>query len=340
MEFIVAVKWRMEEVILINQNRFKKLAGVALTAALFVTSSVYADGYLYLGIGIEPDLGGLTGTIAKDGLDSIKGKPNLVGYTSNPLGCYGESAATQLSCGEVKGTVQDSVIPENELLSFQRVTAGALRVTRAEGGMIGLNLNVAWENQGESTWWRVGVERTERIRGGRTEAELAGIQWYKIHFNYSDWRIPILWGLRAEISKAGSSVYGGLGIYLYDGGWSISGNNIGDIPTNALGGLLGTSFGVTATRDEFGRLQGGAIVGEDAAFRVRGFGFNFLIGVDAVVGDGKSKLFFEIDHKLGGGYDKPLRPLSVGGSQHLAPFVTYPIKVGGTSYKFGYKMAM
>ena len=325
---------------MINLNRFKKLAGAGLTAALFVSSSVYADGYLYIGVGLEPNLGNLTGTVAKDGLESTKGKPNLVGYTSDPLGCYSDAAATVTSCGEVKGTAQDIVIPENELLSFERITAGAIDVKRAEGGMIGLNLNIAWENQAESTWWRVGLERTERIRGGRTEAEMAGIPWYKIHFDYSDWRIPILWGLRAEISKSGSSVYGGLGIYLFKGGWSLSGNNIGDIPTNALGSLFGTSFGTTATRTESGKLQGGAVIGENANFKVQGYGYNFLIGVDAVVGEGKSKLFFEIDHKLGGAYDKPLRPLSVGGSQHLAPFATYPIKVGGTSYKFGYKMAM
>src|SRR5687767_6085331 len=134
----------------------KKVKIILIVAVMsLLASSVHAEGsYLGLGVGLHFDLGSLSGTIAKDGLDSSVGKPSMSG-ASNGTGCNAAviaGTATAVSClGEQKGTEQSLIIAENTLIGLEKATNQAYRA-KTSGPMVGLVLDLFWESEGANTF--------------------------------------------------------------------------------------------------------------------------------------------------------------------------------------------
>ncbi len=332
----------------------KKIVSILIVAVSLLASSVYAEGsFIGLGVGLHFDLGSLANTITKDGLDSTVGQPNMTG-ASGGFGCnpaiqaYNANsyagAGAVLSCqGEKQGTKQALIMAENKLLGMEKALPGFYSAN-ATGPMTGIVLDAFWEREGVNTFWRIGASYTQKIKGGHTDAAMLGIKWYDVDWNYKSLVVPFYFGLKAGVGESGS-VYAGIGVNYAMGGWSVGGNNFGDFPTTVLGGLFGpvgsntvkvsAPDGVSGTR-VFDR--GGPLIGEAINFKVRGYGFNAIIGVEKKLESG-SKLFIEIEDIFGGGYGV-VQSKTQAASQGLAPFPVYPISLGGTRYKFGYKISM
>ena len=304
-----------------------KLLAVAFTTVF--ASSVHAENYLGLGAGLQFDLGQLTNTIVLDGLESSVGNANLTGVT-RLQGC-GTNTACQT---EVPGTNQDLIISERNLDALDKSTGDMLFDNDLRGGMTGLQLTAFYESEGDNTFWRIGVMYTKKIMGGHTESRLLGFKWLDQKWDYYAWQVPFYYGFKTGIGES-ASVYAGGGVHYFRGGWNVGGYILGDVPTY----LLGTATGPHTVLDaNTGALKGGNVIGEAVRFRVSGIGFNFLIGVEKKLASG-NKLFFEIDSAYSGGIYNA-KAESQAGTQGLAPFPSYPIAIGGWSYRFGYKIAM
>lgn len=304
-----------------------------LVGALSVISLSFgplkAEGsYAGIGVGLHFDLGTLGGTITKDGVDSNVGTPSLLNHERGMNGCAGN-----LNCErEQPGAAQQIVVPENKLIALENSTNNAFN-TKAEGAMTGIVLNGFWEKEGENTFLRIGVDYTRKIKGGDTESYLAGVKWYDIHWDYRSVFIPVYYGYKARLGDT-SAVYAGAGINYFYGGWDLSGDNLGDIPTY----VLGVPVGASSVVDQNGKRKGGSIIAENIRFRARGIGFNVVIGVEKNTDSG-NKVYFEIDSKFAANYATSRMTTSAGASA-LAPFATYPQNLSGTIFRFGHKWAM
>ncbi|MBU41656.1 MAG: hypothetical protein CMN76_00435 [Spirochaetaceae bacterium] len=304
-----------------------KLLAVAFTTVF--ASSVHAESYLGLGAGLQFDLGQLTNTIVLDGLESSVGNASLNGVT-RLQGC-GTNTACQT---EVRGNNQDLIISERNLDALDKSTTGFLFDNDLRGGMTGLQLTAFYESEGDNTFWRLGVMYTKKIMGGHTESRLMGFKWLDQKWDYYAWQVPFYYGFKTGIGES-ASVYAGAGLHYFNGGWNVGGYVLGDVPTY----LLGTATGPHTVLDaNTGAPKGGNVIGEAVRFRVNGLGFNFLIGVEKKMSNG-DKLYFEIDRAYSGGMGNA-RAESQAGQQGLAPFPSYPIAIGGWSYRFGYKMKL
>ena len=304
-----------------------KLLAVAFTTVF--ASSVHAESYLGLGAGLQFDLGQLTNTIVLDGLESSVGNASLNGVT-RLQGC-GTNTACQT---EVRGNNQDLIISERNLDALDKSTTGFLFDNDLRGGMTGLQLTAFYESEGDNTFWRLGVMYTKKIMGGHTESRLMGFKWLDQKWDYYAWQVPFYYGFKTGIGES-ASVYAGAGLHYFNGGWNVGGYVLGDVPTY----LLGTATGPHTVLDaNTGAPKGGNVIGEAVRFRVNGLGFNFLIGVEKKMSNG-DKLYFEIGRAYSGGMGNA-RAESQAGQQGLAPFPSYPIAIGGWSYRFGYKMKL
>lgn len=279
---------------------------LALAVVSFAATSVHAEGsYLGLGFGLQFDLGSLGSTITKDGLDS-----NTPG--------------------------RDMIVPENTLDVLSK--AGILSVDQ-NSAMTGGILSIFWEVEGQNTFWRVGADYTRKIMGGHTSASLAGHKMIDMTWSYEALHVPLYWGMKAGVGES-ASVYGGLGLHYFRGGWGIEGDSNGQL-LYELGG-----FSVAPHSDQKILTQGAAhtsglypVIGEKVKFDVNGIGFNFLLGVERKLQSG-NKTFFEIEHVIGGKMDNaPVR--AIGTIRSLAPTgsISYPINLSGTRYRFGIKIA-
>lgn len=303
----------------------------------FCVTSVQAKGYIGFGLGLHPDMNSFANTFLKDGLDSGVGKATAT--SANPYLTYRDSGYWN----EVPGNNQQIVIPENELQAMQKVTMNAVQV-KTGGPLMGALLSVFYESEGDSSFWRVGVNHSRKFRGGHSEATLVKIRWYNIDIDARYTVIPFYYGFKAGVGEKGSA-YGGIGLNYWFGRWELNGSNIGDFPTMVLGSLAGGVGAHTVNRgvNPNGTLKtaGGNIVNESMTFKGQGVGFNALVGFEGKIGAGDSKLFFEMEYILSGDQSKNL-PRATNGStaSHLASFIQYPVAPAGWMLKFGYKMAL
>lgn len=306
---------------------------IAIAAMAFASTSAYAQqSYLGFGAGLQFDLGQLTNTIVLDGLNSGVGAASL--YNASALTGCASSVDPQACQTENPGDAQKLIVSENELDSLDKSTGGSLFDNDLNGGMTGIQLNVFWESEGQNTFWRVGLMYTTKLTGGNTESRVLGFKWLHQQWDYKAWQIPFYYGFKTGIGES-ASVYAGAGLHYFNGGWDVGGTVYGDIPTYVLGTAVGPH---TVLDSNTGTATGGSIVNEAIKYRVNGWGFNFLIGIERKLENG-NKVFFEIDRAYSGGMAND-RTKTAGGSNGLAPFASYPIAIGGTSYRFGYKMAM
>lgn len=314
-----------------------------LLSAVFMTafSGVYAQGsYIGFGLGLQDDLGQLTNTIVVDGLNSSASYPTYVGRSA-PFGCGSSLVISgQANPCYVEGTggVQKAIISENTLIGLEKNTAGLVR-SKTSGGMIGGVLAVFYEGETESgLFYRAGFNYTKKILGGKSESYLFKgspfeIKWYDIEWDYYAWHIPLYFGLKAGIGES-ASVYGGAGINYATGGWNLGGTNNGDY----IGAILGLNQGLQTTVSQSGAIVQLPAYKEAAKFRVAGFGYQFMIGVETKLESG-NKLFFEIE-TIKAGAQGTTPTTSDGGQQALADLAVYPISLSGTNFKFGYKLAL
>jgi len=290
-----------------NARKLLALAVVSLAA-----TSVHAEGsYLGLGLGLQFDLGDLGGTITKDGLDS-------------------NTPGKQL------------IVAENKLDVLSK--SSIMRVEQ-NSAMTGGILSIFWEKEGQNSFWRVGVDHTRKIMGGHTEATFVGHKMIDMTWSYQATHIPFYWGMKAGVGES-ASVYGGLGLHYYRGGWGIDGDSNGQL----LYELSGGAISVGPHSNQFILTQGqthisGAgnnfpVIGEQVRFDVNGFGFNFLVGIERKLQSG-NKTYFEIEHVIGGKMDNaPVRTYGTVSTLASTGSLSYPINLSGTRFKFGYKIAM
>lgn len=272
----------------------------------FVGSIMAQSAYYGYGAGLQFNVGDLGATITKDGLDNSKGDQKII-------------------------------IPENTI----DVWAKSGFVTRTtKGAMHGLIINGFYEKESTGTFWRVGIDYTRKILGGKTKAQLVGYTIVDQNWDFNSLYIPLLYGIKAGVGET-SSVYGAIGINYFRGGWSLSGTVDGATPCY-IGRSLGTatlcSFGPRGT--DINSLEGiyqGAIFGEQIVFDVHGIGYNLLVGFETKM-QNNNKFYIELEYLVAGGMDNaPIR--SFGTATQLAPTgnISYPINLSGMRWKLGIK---
>ena len=301
---------------------FKKISRIFLGLLLVVGTGLSAEStgprsYLMFGVGTQFDLGGLGGTITKDGLNGTRPQLNAAGQPSG-------------------AGVQKAIYAENTLVALNNTSQGLIGV-KANGAMVGLNLNVGYEKEGifgnDNLFWRVNANYTRKISGGYTEATVAGYKWLEQEWDYKAVTIPTYIGIKLMNEKRNTGVYLGAGVHYFRGGWSIAGTIDGDALRAGLPGVVG---------------QGGAFLSdaptnpgvykENTKFNVAGFGMNWIVGAQTQVTD-TGHLFFELETilsaKMGEAGVK-----SAGGAAALSPYPAYPIVIGGQTYRVGYKIEL
>ncbi|MCC5815019.1 MAG: porin OmpL1 [Leptospira sp.] len=294
----------------------KKITGIFLGLCLVVGSGLSAEprSYLMFGIGSQFDLGQLSGTIMKDGLDSSQARRN--------------------AAGEYAGR-QTAIYPENTLIGLNRATNGLVGAN-TNGGMVGLNLNVGYEQEGifgiDSLFWRVNVNYTQKIAGGYTSSTVAGYRWLEQEWDYKAWTIPTYIGIKLFNEAKTTGIYIAAGVNYFNGGWSVAGTIDGDTLRAALPGVAGPGGAL------LGDAPSPSIINENAKFNVSGFGLNWLVGAQTKVTD-TGHLFFELETILSAAMGTA-STRSIGGAAALAPYVPYPVVIGGQTYRVGYKLEL
>lgn len=310
-----------------------------LLSAVFLTafSGVSAEGsYIGFGLGLQDDLGSLTNTIVVDGLSANSTYANKAGFTGL-RGCGTVSPSN--TCYQAGATgQQDLIIPDNKLIGAEKNSGGLIR-SKTGGPMIGAVLSVFYESEvGDGMFYRAGLNYTKKILGGHSESHILKntplqAKWYDITWDYYSYNVPIYFGLKAGIGES-SAVYGGAGINYSEGGWNLGGTNNGDIP----GVLSDANIGAQTVTNAAGEVTQSPVVSESVKFRVRSIGYQFLIGLETKLESG-NKVFFELETIKAGSQGKVLTRSS-GGTLGLAGIAPYPINLGGTNFKFGYKLAL
>lgn len=294
---------------------FRKL--VFALFALVVLSSIQpisAKSYAFGSLGLQFDLAQMGGTITKDGLDSANY------YDVAPNGTGGNANAGVAT--------RRLVIPENRLQTLENTTSGLINV-KANGAMSGLVLSAGYEKDfGKSFFVRVAANYTRKYFGGETEAKALGFKFYDIAWDYNAIQIPVNVGLKISVSEDNALYIGG-GVHYFKGGWSLSGTNVSNLVHDAVMPLSPTVAGLISDGTN------PPAVWENARFSVSGIAPNWLIGAQSRITE-KGFIYMEAEtlfsYKLGSGHTQ-----SVGGILGISPSPSYPIVLGGTQYRVGYK---
>jgi len=184
---------------------------------------------------------------------------------------------------------------------------GEKKDVKTSGSMMALDIAIhAKYTMMEYLWGRLGFNYTKKVTGGETswkdnEFGMSGTQ--KQEWDYKTWAIPLSVGLNLPLKDGKYDIYVGIGLTYVSGGWDLKVSRTyfesttgvaGDLFTACLTDGFGTTFaGIT----DFGSARGS----ETVEFRYSGFGFNYLIGVDAEVAQ-NIKVFVEWETTMAGGY--------------------------------------
>jgi hypothetical protein len=315
----------------------RSAATAVFFSAVFLTSqnAIYADGksYLGIGLGLMTDLGGLGKTITVDGLSSSTAyTPALKGAG---MGVSCEETADPVACKQgIPGVSQDVIVPENELITYQRATGGLMK-SETNGSMTGGVIAGFYEHEWSNNFFaRAGVSYVRKIMGGHTESSVAGIEWLNIDWDYKAVYVPVHLGMKVG-DKEGTQMYGALGVTYFDGGFSVGGKNIGDIP----GTVLGIGIGAQTSIDPVtGQPAGGALMYESVNFRAHGYGFTSLLGVENKLDNGDA-IYLEVTHITAGSQGRG-NTQDLGGARHMSTHPTYPVVLNGTYFSAGYKFGI
>ncbi|MBM9548846.1 porin OmpL1 [Leptospira sp. 201903074] len=298
---------------MLKSLRFGMLGFLLLCLAGSLSAQSGPRSYFMVGLGMQFDLAQLGGTITKDGLDS--GRPRLDG------------------AGQPYGTPQKAIYAENTLISLKRTTGGAIGA-KTNGAMVGGNVNVGYEKEGvfgiNSLFWRINVNYTTKISGGDTSSTVMGYKWLDQEWHYTAWTVPTYLGIKLYNAANDTAIYIGGGVNYFQGWWGVSGtiNNPG-LQTFAPG-LLGSGGSL------LGDAPNPGVHKENVRFGASGIGLNWLVGAQTKITD-KGHLFFELETILSAGMGVG-GVQSIGGASALAPWVAYPVVIGGQTYRVGYKI--
>lgn len=312
------------------------MKSIKLLLAIFLfvpAGALFARGsYLGGSFGIVTDLNGLGETIMVDGLDSkLSGQPSMQGAV---LGKGCSEAPDPTACNtEIPGTSAEVIVPENKLITLKRVSGGIVSADTGDS-MTGLNLNLFYEQEWDTTFARVGISNIRKITGGRTRSSVAGIEWLNVAWDYKVTIVPLYYGIKSGVGES-SSVYGAIGLNYYNGYFQVGGKNLGDIPTQ----LLGIPTGATTVIDPYtGATKGGGLLHESARFKANGFGTALLVGFETKTENG-NKWFIEVNYIAAGGQGDA-NTQDLGGAKHMTSAPTYPFVLNGTYVTVGYKYAI
>ncbi|TGK87293.1 porin OmpL1 [Leptospira noumeaensis] len=306
---------------MLKSLRFGMMGFLLLCLAGSLSAQTGPRSYFMIGLGAQFDLAQLGGTITKDGLDS--GQPRLT------------------ASGQPYGTPQKAIYAENTLISLKRTTGGAVGA-KTSGAMVGGNLNIGYEKEGifgiNSLFWRINVNYTTKIAGGETSSTVMGYKWLDQEWQYTAWTVPTYLGIKLYNAANDTAIYVGAGVNYFQGWWGVSGtinNPALESFTAGLGRngapLLGAGGGTL-----LGDAPSPGIHKENVRFGASGIGLNWLVGAQTKVTD-KGHLFFELETILSAGMGVG-GVSSIGGASALAPWVAYPVVIGGQTYRVGYKL--
>lgn len=306
---------------MLKSLRFGMMGFLLMCLAGSLSAQTGPRSYFMVGLGMQFDLAQLGGTITKDGLDSRNASVSRA--PNNPDG----------SPGAITGyPIQKAIYPENTLVSLKRTTGGAVGA-KTSGAMVGGNLNVGYEKEGifglNSLFWRINVNYTTKIAGGETSSTIMGYKWLDQEWHYTAWTVPTYLGIKLYNAANDTAVYIGAGVNYFQGSWGVSGT-INAPALNSFSSQLGTGGAL------LGDVPNPGIYKENVRFGASGFGLNWLVGAQTKITD-KGHLFFELETILSAGMGVG-GVSSVGGASALAPWVAYPVVVGGQTYRVGYKI--
>ncbi|MGV3667936.1 MAG: porin OmpL1 [Leptospira bouyouniensis] len=301
---------------MLKSLRFGMMGFVLMCLAGSLSAQSGPRSYVMFGLGMQFDLAQLGGTITKDGLDSRN------------------ATVSRDTSGNITGyPLQKAIYAENTLISLKRSTGGAVGA-KTNGAMVGGNINVGYEKEGifgiNSLFWRINVNYTTKISGGETSSTIVGYKWLDQEWQYTAWTVPTYLGIKLYNAANDTAVYVGAGVNYFQGWWGVSGTINAPALQAFAPGILGPG----------GTLLGDApnpgVYKENIRFGASGVGLNWLVGAQTKVTD-KGHLFFELETILSAGMGVG-GVASFGGASALAPWVAYPVVIGGQTYRVGYKI--
>lgn len=276
-----------------------------LVSSLFASDEDFKNkgkARLIFGFGVQFDPNSLGGTVIKDGLDS--------------------SQQTASGTGS-----QKAIIPENRLQILETLTYGQVSY-KSSGPMTAGSLTVGYEKDvGDNFFFRGGLNLTTKISGGHTTSTVAGYDWYDVRFFYKSAVVPVFFGIKLNVGQR-SAFYIAPGLHYYQAEWQLKGRNDGQ----ALDLLTGGRAATIPITSEAARPS---VIGEDAKFKGHGMGMSWLMGVHTKITE-NGYAFIEVENHFSYTQDSA-RAKSFGGITALAPQPAYPVTVGGSIYRFGYK---
>ncbi|AYV55876.1 porin OmpL1 [Leptospira kmetyi] len=292
----------------------KPVVTICILFLLLSLNSLSAKSYAFGSLGLQFDLAQMGGTITKDGLDSAN-------YYDVASGGTGGNANSGVA-------TRRAVIPENRLQTLENTTVGLINV-KANGAMSGLVFSAGYEKDfAKNFFMRVAVNYTRKYFGGDTEAKALGFKFYDITWDYNAVQIPINVGLKISVSEDNALYIGG-GVHYFKGGWSLAGSNLSNLVHDAVMPLSPAVAGLISDGTN------PPAIWENARFSVSGIAPNWIIGAQSRITE-KGFIYMEAEtlfsYKLGSGHTQ-----SAGGILGLSPSPSYPIVLGGTQYRVGYK---
>ena len=240
----------------------------------------------------------------------------------------GQLGATIVTDGLDSSDGGKAIVAENKLKTAAAATGNTMmNVPVASSAMLGGVFNIGYEKDiGERFFARTSVNYTDKIAGGHTIAKAGIYDWYNVRWNFQSWVIPVHFGIKIKTSDK-SSVYIGGGMNYYQGGFGIKGR--------VDGATLASAGGIARKVTDALGVSNTQIFDEDIQFRVKGTGLNWIIGASTPVSE-KGSVFFEVETILSGQMGKGISK-SEGGRKAIAYEAYYPVIIGGTIYRFGFK---
>ncbi|WP_367897964.1 porin OmpL1 [Leptospira sp. WS58.C1] len=283
-----------------------------MTLLVFTSSILEAKTYVFGGLGLQFNLGALGDTITKDGLESSTNYPDT---------------ATDGTPGILPRRL---IVPENRMITLDKSTNGLISA-KTGGPMTGLVLSFGYEQDfGKAFFWRVNANYTRKLLGGESEAKFLGAKFAETNWDYNAVQIPFNIGIKLNVSDDASFYIGG-GVHYFKGGWTLGGSNFSEVVHDQL-----VALGVSSNISNL--LQDGTdppAIFENTRFSVSGVAPNWIVGAQARLSD-KGHIYIEAETLYSFKYGIA-HPSSIGGIAGLAPSVSYPIVLGGTQYRVGYK---
>lgn len=227
----------------------KKLIS-ALIISVFLSGTAFARQGLSvdLGIGINPDPGGVRNIEEKEGIKGI----NPSGYSDSGLPSR-DRLNTLQGYGTVKDIEQKGAYQAIDLSLSARYDFVKFLFARA-------GFNYTKQMDTELTWKFTGAQ----VSGSASSAAYDSRQTQK--YAYQSFTVPLTFGLNIPVEKGKYDLYAGLGPSYISGKFSLD----VDAPAGAFGSLFYSSNGQPALHDNL-----------TANFNA--FGMNYIIGVDAAL---------------------------------------------------------